>query len=231
MVKLVSCDKDAWIVYPAHRKYFNKLWLSQKLGYLCGPAGIAPPKKDTYIVRPIYNLYGMGLGDMQLELGPDDCDALEPGTFWCEKFEGTHRSVNYGWQDNAVTNWGHEQKSCFIGEKSKNNPFVFKRWYRDINFQYTMPSALYDIFNSNVNYKIDRWNVEIIDDKVIEVHLRGSPYPDYDDIFPAYEGVALEIPEHRIKKYNFIKDEKNYSNISYRDKLQPKRLGFYVRNY
>ena len=94
-----------------------------------------------------------------------------------------------------------------------------------------MPSTLYDIFNSNVNYKIDRWNVEIIDDKVIEVHLRGSPYPDYDDIFPAYEGVALEIPEHRIKKYNFIKDEKNYSNISYRDKLQPKRLGFYVRNY
>ena len=89
-----------------------------------------------------------------------------------------------------------------------------------------MPSVLYDIFNSNVNYKIDRWNIEIIDDKVSEVHLRGSPYPDYDDIFPAYEGVALEIPEHRIKKYKFIKDEEDCGG-----KMQPKRLGFYVRNY
>ena len=126
MVKLVSCDKDAWIVYPAHRKYFNKLWLSQKLGYLCGPAGIAPPKKDTYIVRPIYNLYGMGLGDMELELGPDDCDALEPGTFWCEKFEGTHRSVNYGWQDNA-NKLGTRTKKLFYWREVKKQSFCFQK--------------------------------------------------------------------------------------------------------
>ena len=216
MVKLVSCDKDAWIVYPAHRKYFNKLWLSQKLGYLCGPAGIAPPKKDTYIVRPIYNLYGMGLGDMELELGPDDCDALEPGMFWCEKFEGTHRSVNYGWKNNIETNWSYEQKSCFIGEKDTNNPFLFKRWYRDVSFKFWLPPILNDIPHVSEKYRIPRWNLELIDNNVIEVHLRGPPYPDYDDIFPAFKGVALEIPEHRIKKYKFIKDEENYANILYR---------------
>lgn len=226
MDKPVNCDKDAWIAYPKHRKYFNKLWLSQKLGYLCGPAGVAPPKKDTYIVRPIYNLYGMGLGAMELELGPEDCDALEPGMFWCEKFEGIHRSIDYGWKEDSITSWGYEQKSCFVGEKSKNNPFVFKRWYRDFNFQYSMPPVLYGITSTYVSYKIDRWNVEIIGDKLIEVHLRGSPDPDYDEIVPIFEGIDVELPEHRIKKYKFIKDEEDGGG-----KLHPKRLGFYVRNY
>ena len=223
---MIKYDEDAWVAYPAHRNYFNKLWLSQQLGYLCGPAGIAPPKKDTYIVRPVYNLYGMGLKATELELGPDDWNALEPGMFWCEKFEGIHRSIDYGWKDDIISNWSHEQKSCFIGEKSKSNSFVFKKWYRDTNFQYYIPSCLYDIFDMDVSYRIDRWNIELIGNKIIEVHLRGSPDPNYDEIIPSFEGIDIELPEHRIKKYKFIKDVEDCGG-----RLHPKRLGFYVRNY
>jgi hypothetical protein len=56
--------------------------------------------------------------------------------------------------------------------------------------------------------------------------LRGSPDPDYDEIVPRFEGVDIELPEHRIKKYKFIKDEEDCGG-----RLHPKRLGFYVRNF
>ena len=55
-------DVDAWSKYPRYTSWYNKLWLSERLGYKCGPAGVPVPVKGTYIVRPIYNLLGMGLG-------------------------------------------------------------------------------------------------------------------------------------------------------------------------
>jgi len=223
---VVRSDEDAWNAYPLHRKYFNKLWLSQKLGYSCGPAGVAPFKKDTYIVRPIYNLYGMGLGAKEMILGPDDCDSVEPGYFWCEKFDGVHRSIDYGWKNNIETNWSYEQKSCFIGEKDTNNPFLFKRWYRDVSFKFWLPPILNDIPHVSEKYRIPRWNLEIIDNNVIEVHLRGSPDPDYDEIIPVFQGFNVTLPEHRIKDYKFIQSEDDAGG-----RLNPKRLGFYVRNY
>lgn len=209
-------DEDAWIAYPSDRKYFNKLWLSEKLGYLCGPGGIAPPKNGRYIVRPIYNLYGMGLGAKELELGPDDWSAVDPGYFWCEKFEGTHRSIDYSWDGHSIV-----QGDCFVGEKS-DNQFVFKRWYRDNNFNFDLPQFVQSIFDGDCKYI----NIEVIGEKIIEVHLRRTPDPDYDEFIPVFEGVSINIPEHRIKKYKFIKDEEDCDG-----RLHPKRLGFYVRNY
>lgn len=221
MAKSKFDDETAWVTYPAHRKYFNKLWLSERLGYTCGPAGVAPPKPDVYIVRPIYNLVGMGLGAKEIRLAPGDEDCLEPGYFWCEKFEGVHRSIDY----NIIPNNRLEQKSCFVGEKT-DNQFVFKRWYRDNTFKFDPPDLLHDIFNHDESYTINQCNIEIIDNKVIEVHLRGSPDPDYDEFIPVFEGIPPAIPEHRIKKYKFIEDNESGGGW-----LKPKRLGFYVRNY
>ena len=221
MVSPTFDDEDAWIAYPAHQKYFNKLWLSQQLGYICGPAGVAPPKKDTYIVRPIYNLVGMGLGAKEMEISPGDEDSLEPGHFWCEKFEGVHRSIDY----DVIPNIGFQQTSCFVGEKT-NNKFIFKKWYRDNTFKFDLPSIVNDIFEHKEQYTIKHCNIELINDKVIEVHLRATPDPNYDEFIPAFENMPLEIPEHRIKKYKFIKSEESGGG-----RLKPKRLGFYVRNY
>ena len=214
-------DENAWIAYPGHRKYFNKLWLSQQLGYVCGPAGVAPPKRDTYIVRPIYNLVGMGLGASEIILAPGDEDSLDPGHFWCEKFEGVHRSIDY----EVIPNTGLKQINCFVGEKT-NNQFVFKRWHKDKTFIFDVPEVFCDIFDHDKQYSIKHCNVEIIDNKVIEIHLRSSPDPDYDEFIPVFENMPCAIPEHRVKKYKFIKSEENGGG-----RLKPKRLGFYVRNY
>ena len=45
---------DLWV--------FDKLILSKKLGYACGPVGTNVPKPDWYIVRPCVNAIGLGLG-------------------------------------------------------------------------------------------------------------------------------------------------------------------------
>ena len=41
-------DKHAWLIYPDHRNLFNKLELSLRLGYTCGPAGVDVPKSGMY---------------------------------------------------------------------------------------------------------------------------------------------------------------------------------------
>jgi hypothetical protein len=56
---MVTADIEAYQKYPGLRYWFNKLWLSEQLGYYCGPAGIAPQISGMYIVRPIMNLTGM----------------------------------------------------------------------------------------------------------------------------------------------------------------------------
>ena len=55
-------DWRAWAKYPQHRNWFNKLWVADRLNYLCGPSGFPLPKTMMTIVRPVYNLNGMGAG-------------------------------------------------------------------------------------------------------------------------------------------------------------------------
>ena len=40
----------------------DKLILASKMGYKCGPAGIDVPESGDYIVRPVVNAYGLGIG-------------------------------------------------------------------------------------------------------------------------------------------------------------------------
>ena len=59
----------------------DKLILSKKLGYNCGPAGIAPHNPGKYVVRPIINLKMMSVGATIQYL---DSDSIPDGYFWCE---------------------------------------------------------------------------------------------------------------------------------------------------
>ena len=55
-------DYHAWEAYPQYRWVLNKLDVSLRLGYHAGPAGVPVKHTGWYIVRPIYNPYGMGIG-------------------------------------------------------------------------------------------------------------------------------------------------------------------------
>ena len=94
-------DFQCWDAYPKYRWLFNKLEVSLKLGYDCGPAGVPITKAGNYIIRPIYNLYGMSVGVRKQWLRIEDADDIQKhkfmpaGYYWCEWFEGNHYSVDY----------------------------------------------------------------------------------------------------------------------------------------
>lgn len=72
---------DIWVM--------DKLILSRKLGYDCGPVGLDVSAPGYYIVRPCVNMLGLGLGAQQIWLEKETMH-LPLGYFWGEWFEGRH---------------------------------------------------------------------------------------------------------------------------------------------
>lgn len=171
-------SSDLWI--------YNKLFLSRVLGYTCGPIGTTVPRPDFYIVRPSFNLLGMGRFARNEWLN-DHTDHLHPSEFWCEIFEGEHLSVDFHNQ---------EAKLIVLGTKNKKDPYYkWKKWEK-IDRHIEFPKILNRLVG---NYE---WiNCEFIGDKLIEVHFRRNPDFRY--------GNSIAIPVWKDEKYQdmtFIED-------------------------
>lgn len=164
---------DLWV--------YDKLILSTKMGYVCGPVGVDVPKPGLYIVRPAVNLLGMGCG-AQVTWIQHNTDHLSPGHFWCEIFEGRHLSVDYV---------HGEQTDCVEGFRDPEAPlYRWKRWQR-VDDEVPYP----DILKS-----FDFVNCEFIDGNLIEVHLRLSPDSRHgsDILIPVWQGEDTTPPEGMI---------------------------------
>ena len=168
----------------------DKLILSRKLGYVCGPVGQNVPKPDHYIVRPCVNIIGLGLGASKMWLDKHTYD-LPLGYFWCEFFEGRHLSVDY--------HYG-KQVLCVEGFKKEDTFTKWNRWVKTED-EIPFPSILEE-------YKhITYINCEFIDGKLIEVHFRSNPdFDEYTKVFiPVWEGQSTYPPPgFRYIKYRDI---------------------------
>jgi len=175
-------DADAWKAYPQHHNWYNKLWLSETLGYLCGPADICIPKPGNYIVRPVINLLGMGLGAgiQHLNAGPASIPA---GYFWCELFTGDHYTVDY-----ARTDTGWQQTRAMQGFRNSNSLTEFSRWVKNYHLEFELP-ALFDDLDG-----VENINVEFVGNKLIEVHLRPNPDPDCSELVPVWQHNPIRSP-------------------------------------
>lgn len=204
-------DHDAWKAYPEYRKWFNKLYVSELLGYYCGPCGVAPDRDGYYIIRPIYNLSGMSAGAQKKFIKAGDATQVPPGYFWCEWFEGTHYSATY--QSVDLIEW--KTKSCWIAEKLE---FKFFRWQRS---DYTPPVP--SKFNELAN--LPEINIEFIGDKVIEVHLRDTPDPDYNEVIPIWEDDPTNLIDiYESMGYSYIESFDDADGF-----IRPARIGFMVK--
>ena len=173
-------DNDAWEqLDPADQWVYDKLLLSQRLGYQCGLPGTSVPHPGTYIVRPRTNLLGMGR-DARYQVLTNTTDHLHEGHFWCELFVGRHFTADY---------INGEQINCFEGYRHPARPlYKWNKWVRcDINFPY--PTILGKTFNYA--------NCEFIGDKLIEVHLRLNPDARHgsDVLIPVWEGQDNTPPD------------------------------------
>jgi len=201
-------DKDVWKKYPDSHRWFNKLYISELMGYECGPCGVAPERSDYYIVRPIYNLSGMSAGASKMFISSGDMTKVQPGYFWCEWFEGKHYSVTY-----ELNNGEYKVKSCWVGEKKD---LKFLKWIRS-DYSPTFPSDI------KIEYPIV--NIEFIGDNLIEIHLRDTPDPDYDEIIPIWENDSTsKMSYYELMGYKFIKSYDNADGF-----IKTARKGFMVK--
>lgn len=178
MMQQSDYNKEYYDLDPEELWVYNKLELSRKLGYLCGPVGVDVLYPGWYIVRPAINFQGLGLGAKKVWLDKST-DHLPAGHFWCEWFQGTHYSVDYEYAKRVRTT---------IGIPS-DDITKWKKWEvidRDILF----PHLLFQFRNKpNVN-------VEYINGKLIEVQLRKNPDFSYNNnvFIPVWEGDVIDTP-------------------------------------
>jgi len=205
-------DAHAYLQFPKLRKFYNKLWISEKLGYYCGPSGVAPVTSDWFVVRPIMNLSGMGVGSSKVWIESGDHTKVPPGYFWCEFFEGRHLSVTY--EDETI-------KHCYEAFRGDDMSHFF-RWERTKDIVQIPKWISKELKSGGVKI----YNAEFIDGNMIEVHLRGSPDPVADVLYPIWEG------DEKIKIDKMTKLGYNYKD-AFDDAdgfLSPPRLGFMTKN-
>jgi hypothetical protein len=205
-------DFEAWEKYPHHHKWFNKLYLAELMGYKCGPTGLAPDVTDHYIVRPIYNLSGMGVGSKVIKIEAGDATKVPPGYFWCEFIAGIQYSATYEFVDGR---W--KSISCWQGTNDINNLSRFVSWIRS-----TYKPKVSSQFNEL--HDVGRINIEFIGDKPIEVHLRESPDPNYDELIPVWADNSVNKEAYLSRGYRYIESYDDANGF-----LEIPRIGFLVK--
>lgn len=143
--------EDLWI--------YDKLIVSKKLGYVCGPVGVDVPYPGHYILRPTINFLGMGLGTKRVKL-IKSTDRQSPGYFWSQEFQGRHLSIDYKYG---------KQQLAVEGEKYENSFTKWKKW-SIIDAELRFPEIL-----EGLKDKYPWFCCEFIDGKLIEVHARRNP--------------------------------------------------------
>lgn len=190
------CDEHAWKhCRESDLWLYDKLLLSKKFGYRCGPVGFDVDQPGEYIVRPCVNLMGMGRGAFITHLDKST-DHLPEGTFWCEKFEGRHLSIDYE---------HGEQVLCVEGIRDADDPlWKWKEWRR-VDDQVPFPK-FFELLGLNQYQYI---NIEMIGDQIIEVHFRHNPDwrnvgSDVTALQPCYQKVDDMLEDSDYKRIGFI---------------------------
>ena len=190
----ITTVREEWeTISPLDLWVYNKLQLSQVLGYTCGPAGLEVPTPGFYIVRPSMNFMGMGR-NARIEYLEGDTEHLHPGEFWCEIFEGEHISVDYHWGVPDLT---------VKGVRDPQDPlYKWKRWYK-VDRDLPLPHIL-------TNLKYEWINCEFIHGNLIEVHFRRNPDFRYnnDSVVPVWNDDEVDsyITDNDYKRLGFIID-------------------------
>lgn len=199
---MLICDLEAWeIAQPEDLWIFDKLLLARRLGYKCGPKGSYVPKPGKYIVRPCVNMLGLSRGAKIMYIKYDSEYHIPDGTFWCEIFKGRHLSIDY---------IDGKQFICVEGTRDSKDIRRWKKW-KKVGDKPKLPKIIRDLKN-----KYKYLNVEMIDGKIIEVHLRLSP-----------DFISHDSP-YMIPVY---KDEEIAPNSQQEFIMAPDdiRLGFYIK--
>ena len=175
-------SEDLWV--------YNKLFLNQRLGHLCGPTGVPVPHSGHYIVRPSINLLGMGRFS-RIEWIDRDTEHFHPAEFWCEIFKGRHLSVDFHYKKSELV---------VLGERDNGEDlYRWKKWTK-INLEVKFPEIL-----NSLKGDYEWINCEFIGNKLIEVHFRRNPDFRYGNTvaIPVWRG---DRPQ-KVDDFTFVQDK------------------------
>jgi hypothetical protein len=221
----ISEDPEAWELYKGtpYRWAFNKLEVALRQGLKAGPAATAPMFDGSYISRPIYNLYGMGIEAKRFEYKTSmnrevsNYAVVPPGSFWCEWLDGDHLSVDYRRLSKTLS-W--EVSSVWRGDHaSVDNLTKFEKWTRVPTDLAPTLSELPLAMDWIGDPYVAGFNIEVRSGYVTEVHLRlGNT--SFDDL-PIGSSVVPLWDEDDIGDFEFRADDdyelekyKAFGNIS-----------------
>jgi hypothetical protein len=162
---------DGWNMFPQYRWLYDKMYLCQYQNIKYAPMPIKP-KNYPVILKPITNLYGMGLNIKLINNEEEFYDNWYNNNFWMEFFTGKHYSY-----DIIILNGNIQFFVCFEGIKDDIIIGKFKYW---IYIKTDLPFIIKQLIKDKFNKYSGVLNIEIIDDKIIECHLRMGDI----DIFP-----------------------------------------------
>jgi len=162
-------DAAAWSLNPRHRRVYDKLAIALDQQLPAAPCGVSPmdlglaPEQRVF-VKPITNLAGLSLGASSCR-----ADQVEPtpGHFWCEYLSGAQTSSDCLVRDGRVLWTAH---TLAADQRDQQRPI----WWR-----VGVPLPRWEPFIADW---VQAWlpdytglcNLEMIDGRVIEAHLRGS---------------------------------------------------------
>jgi hypothetical protein len=162
-------DRYAWQFNPTHRHLYNKLQVALWQDLLAAPCGTNPvdfglKASDKVFVKPIMNLAGMSLGAKACLVKDVPVTA---GYFWCEYLTGQQSSTDCLVLNGEVVWFAHTLASI---EKNKHRPV-----YWQVGMELPLAEEQITAFiRSHMPTYTGICNMEMIADKIIEVHLRGS---------------------------------------------------------
>ena len=223
---MIDDDTQAWEAYPKHRWVFNKLEVALKFGYECGPACVPIKKPNHYIIRPIYNLFGQGIGAKKQFLDPKLHtegmilhEHVPPGYFWCEYLEGQHYSIDYKRKNDHWIPF-----SAMIGKhETEENLTRFEVWEKIEIPNFILPDFIHEIDSEYLN-------IESKDDKPFEIHLRTGNDQVWDlpmgsKVYPIWDEETMNSKSNLKFSPNHESDLRFYSANGH---LSDVRRGFYI---
>lgn len=155
-------DKQAYQYYCNNNDVYNKLLLSEMQYLDCAPVGITP-LEFPIIIKPIINLYGMSNGFIKINDIKDYESNKYIGMFWQKYLNGTQYNVDINMKNGKII-----QYFCVISEPDIDGKFKYHYYYE----KYILPLKIVKFIENLLNDYSGFLNIEIIDNYIIEMHLR-----------------------------------------------------------
>jgi hypothetical protein len=164
-------DEHAYELYPRHRWLYNKLLICETQGLAAAPHGVPPPQFPVFS-KPIYNMHGIGVGGQVVDNAEELQQAMSAGYMWMPLLTGEHVSSDVVVVDGEPCWWRHT-----LGKALGDG--VFDYWTILAEPRPELEAYCGEWLQRNLKGYSGAINMETIDGKIIEAHLRfADQWPD-----------------------------------------------------